>query len=98
MGSLRWHAIDPPTFLDYPNAELLFIASHGADDIAHDVGEEIAHELEKIADEGDVADVPEEEMHKIEHDIQRSIYDMLKARGTRNVVEGEESLIDGTWV
>jgi fructose-1,6-bisphosphatase/inositol monophosphatase family enzyme len=97
MGSLRWHAIDPPTYLDYPNAELLFIASH-ADDIAHDAGDEIAHDLEKIADEGDVTDVPEDEMHKIEHSIQKSIYDMLKARGTKNVVEGEESLIEGTWV
>lgn len=97
MGSLRWHAVDPPTYLDYPNAELLFIASHG-DDIAHDAGEAIAHELEKIADEGDVTDVPEDEMHKIEHSIQKSIFDMLKARGTKNVVEGEESLIEGTWV
>lgn len=97
MGSLRWHAVDPPAYLDYPNAELLFIASH-ADDIAHDAGDEIAHDLEKIADEGDVTDVPEEEMHKIEHSIQKSIYDMLKARGTKNVVEGEETLIEGNWV
>lgn len=97
MGTLRWHAIDPPTFLDYPNAELLFIASHGTD-IAQDAGEEIAHELEKIADEGDVADADEEEKHEIEAGVQKGIFEMLKARGKEHVVEGEESLIEGNWV
>jgi hypothetical protein len=100
MGSLRWHAIDPPTFLDYPNAELLLIASHGTEiaqggDIQH--GEEIAHELEKIADAGDVADVDEEEKHEIEAGVQKGIFEMLKARG-KHIVEGEDSLIEGTWV
>jgi hypothetical protein len=97
MGDLRWHAADPAAYLDYPNAELLLIASH-ADGITHDVGEQIAHELETIADEGNVMDAMEEEMHKIEEKVERSIYDMLKARGDEKVIEGEQSLIDGTWL
>ena len=97
IGTLRWHAIDPPTFLDYPNAELLLIASHGAD-IAHHAGQEIAHELEQIADEGDVADVEEDEKHEIEAGVQKGIFGMLKARGKEHVVEGQESLIEGNWV
>jgi hypothetical protein len=40
----------------------------------------------------------EEEMHKIEEKVERSIYDMLKARGDEKVIEGEQSLIDGTWL
>lgn len=73
------------------------IASHGAD-IARDAGQEIAHELEQIADEGDVADVEEDEKHEIEAGVQRGIFDMLKARGKEHVVEGQESLIEGHWV
>lgn len=97
MGDLRWHAADPASYLDYPNAELLLIASH-ADGITQDVGEEIAHELETIADEGNVMDAAEEEMHRIEEKVERSIYDMLKARGGEHVIEGEQSLINGTWL
>ncbi|KAJ9123194.1 hypothetical protein QFC22_001387 [Naganishia vaughanmartiniae] len=97
MGDLRWHAADPASYLDYPNAEILLIASH-TDGITHDVGEEIAHELETIADEGNVMDAVEEDMHKIEEKVERSIYDMLKARGGEKVIEGEQSLIDGTWL
>ncbi len=27
MSTLRWHPIDPPQYLDYPNAELIFTAA-----------------------------------------------------------------------
>ncbi|KAJ9107561.1 hypothetical protein QFC21_001020 [Naganishia friedmannii] len=97
MGDLRWHAADPASYLDYPNAELLLIASH-ADGITQDVGEEIAHELETIADEGNVMNAVEEEMHRIEEKVERSIYDMLKVRGGEKVIEGDQSLIAGTWL
>lgn len=96
MGSLRWHPLTPPSFLNYKNAELIFIATHPGDlpDIA---GEEIIHDLEEIADEGDVEALGEEQKEEVEEEVIKSIWEMLKARGKDKTVVGGDVAVTGEW-
>lgn len=89
LGDLRWSSIDPPTYLDYPNAELLFISAH------HDAGgEKVEHELDDIADE---EHVKESRSHKVEEKVEQRLFAMLKAQDDEHVVTGGEVLIKGEW-
>lgn len=90
MGDLRWSSCDPPSYLDYPNAELLFISAH------HDAGgQQVEHELNDLADEQHVKETTD---RKIEGEIEQRLFAMLKAQDDEHVVTGgEQALIKGEW-
>jgi len=96
MGDLRWHPLTPPSFLDHKHAELLFIATHASDlpDIA---GDEILHDMEDIADEGDLEHLSGHDEEQVQAEIKAEIFDMLKAREEKNVVVGGDTIVTGEW-
>ena len=96
MGDLRWHPLTPPTYLDYQHAELLLIATHPSD-LPEIAGEEVLHDMEEIADEGDMEHLNKAEEEQMEGEVKAEIFDMLKAREDKVVVVGGDTLITGEW-
>lgn len=97
LRELRWGPVDPPTYLDHENAELLFISSHNSSpsDIANATDPDIAHEMEEIVDQ--------EQAHesgaggKMDEKLEKEIFEMLKVQDDGHVLAGGEALISGKW-
>jgi hypothetical protein len=96
MGELRWHPLTPPSYLDHKHAELLFIATHPSD-LPDITGDEILHDMEEIADEGDMEHLGKYEREQVQEEIKAEVFDMLNAREEKGVVVGGESVISGQW-
>jgi arginase family enzyme len=96
MDDLRWHPLTPPSYLDYQHAELLLIATHPSDlpDIA---GDEVLHDMEEIADEGDIEHLNKAQGEEMKEEIAGEIFEMLKARDAKGTVVGGDTVITGEW-
>jgi isopentenyl diphosphate isomerase/L-lactate dehydrogenase-like FMN-dependent dehydrogenase len=97
MGQLQWHPLDPPTYLDYQHAELIFIATHPSD-LPEIAGEEVMHDMEEIADEGDVELLSKQDGEHATEQVKEEIFAMLRAReGEGKGKIGADSVITGEW-